>query len=343
MILRDFRVQRVSSLKHPHAIDELAARQGLSSRPLNVLAVSLAGLIVTSHFAAPAYGFPFARKKAETPAVTSPQAPGRGQAVASSIQNPGQASNASAAPEGQGQARTAPAAAAPPLKPATPAERQEARGRDLVFQSQFWLAELQKQPSDTEAAVEASNALRRIGSAERAVEVAAIGLQFKSEAPALWSALGLGLLAANKTENAVQALTKAASLNPRDASLQSALGVAFDRLGRADLAKAAYESGLAIAPQDSAILANYGLSVAMGGDLRTAETILRRAVQNPLAPPQARQNLALVVGLQGRFSESEQIASRDVPPTVAAENVAYLRQMLNGGESRWSQASRQGQ
>lgn len=42
-----------------------------------------------------------------------------------------------------------------------------------------------------------------------------------------------------------------------------------------------------------------------------------------------RQNLALVVGLQRRFAEAEQIASADLPKDEAAANVAYLREMLS--------------
>jgi hypothetical protein len=42
-----------------------------------------------------------------------------------------------------------------------------------------------------------------------------------------------------------------------------------------------------------------------------------------------RQNLALVVGLQGRFPEAEQIARRELSPQQADANVAYLRGMLS--------------
>ena len=42
-----------------------------------------------------------------------------------------------------------------------------------------------------------------------------------------------------------------------------------------------------------------------------------------------RQNLALVVGLQGRFAEAETIVKGDLPAEEAAANVAYLRQMLS--------------
>jgi Flp pilus assembly protein TadD len=42
-----------------------------------------------------------------------------------------------------------------------------------------------------------------------------------------------------------------------------------------------------------------------------------------------RQNLGLVVGLQGRFAEAETIVKADLPPDQAAANVAYLKEMLN--------------
>ena len=41
-----------------------------------------------------------------------------------------------------------------------------------------------------------------------------------------------------------------------------------------------------------------------------------------------RQNLALVIGLQGRFAEAETIVRADLSPEEAAQNVAYLRRMI---------------
>jgi Flp pilus assembly protein TadD len=54
-----------------------------------------------------------------------------------------------------------------------------------------------------------------------------------------------------------------------------------------------------------------------------------------------RQNLALVVGLEGRFKEAEQIARADLPPDEAAANVAYLRAML-AQPNNWKKLGRQG-
>jgi len=49
-----------------------------------------------------------------------------------------------------------------------------------------------------------------------------------------------------------------------------------------------------------------------------------------------RQNLALVVGLQGRFDEARSIASKDLPPDEVDANLAYLQQMLSQPNT-WAQ------
>ena len=67
--------------------------------------------------------------------------------------------------------------------------------------------------------------------------------------------------------------------------------------------------------------------------MRRAWTVIRNAVASgeliPRADARVRQNLALAVGLQGRFDEASRIASEDLPPDQAQANVAYLRAMLS--------------
>ena len=97
-----------------------------------------------------------------------------------------------------------------------------------------------------------------------------------------------------------------------------------------------YRRALEIKPNDPSILSNLGMSYVLEGDLRTAETYMRSAAEQPAADSRVRQNLALVVGLQGRFEEAEQIASHELSPEQAKANVAYLRQML-AQQNAWSQ------
>jgi Flp pilus assembly protein TadD len=77
------------------------------------------------------------------------------------------------------------------------------------------------------------------------------------------------------------------------------------------------------------VLSNLGMSYVLTKELPKAEEILRRAYAGGKADARVRQNLGLVVGLQGRFAEAETIVKADLPPAEAAANVAYLKEMLN--------------
>ena len=105
-------------------------------------------------------------------------------------------------------------------------------------------------------------------------------------------------------------------------------GAVLDQMGRHAEAQRHYASALKIVADEPSVLSNLGLSYLLMKDLKNAEITLRRAVAQPNAGPKVRQNLALVVGLRGRFEEAEKIASADLPEIEAAANVNYLRQML---------------
>jgi Flp pilus assembly protein TadD len=109
----------------------------------------------------------------------------------------------------------------------------------------------------------------------------------------------------------------------------SAQGSALDQLGRHDEARRYYASALKIRPDDPSVLSNLGLSYLLSKDLNQAEEALRRANGHRDADPRVRENLALVVGLQGRLSEAEAIVKADQPPEEAQANVAYLHRLLS--------------
>jgi Flp pilus assembly protein TadD len=102
----------------------------------------------------------------------------------------------------------------------------------------------------------------------------------------------------------------------------------LDQMGRHADAQRYYLTALKMVPDEPSVLSNLGLSYALSKDLPNAEATLRRASAHPPVDQRVRQNLALVVGLQGRFAEAETIARADLPAEEAVANVAYLRQML---------------
>ena len=105
------------------------------------------------------------------------------------------------------------------------------------------------------------------------------------------------------------------------------------------------QTGLAISLMPEALHAN--LTVQEFTDvieylttLKQAESTLRQVSMLPKAAsePRIRQNLALVVGLQGRFDEARKIASEDLPPDQVEANMVYLQKMLSQPNT-WQQLS----
>ena len=183
-------------------------------------------------------------------------------------------------------------------------------------------------PGDADAALQYGKALRIAGQRSQAVAVLEQATIAHPSNKALLAGYGRALADNGNFQQAYDVLSRAHSPDDPDWRILSAQGTALDQLGRHDEARQYYASALKIAPDEPSVLSNLGLSYALSKDLVRAELTLRRAIVRPNADQRVRQNLALVVGLQGRFSEAEAIAKADLPPQIAAANMGYLRQML---------------
>jgi Flp pilus assembly protein TadD len=183
-------------------------------------------------------------------------------------------------------------------------------------------------PGDTNAAIAYASALR--ASDQRAQAVAVLE-QTSIRNPTnmlVLGAYGRALADAGQYQQALVTLDHAHTPDAPDWRILNVQGAVFDQMGRHADAQRHYASALKIVPDEPSVLSNLGLSYLLTKDLKNAEVTLRRAVAQPNAGPKVRQNLALVVGLRGRFEEAEKIATADLPESEATANVAYLRQML---------------
>ncbi|OWV80074.1 pilus assembly protein TadD [Rhizobium sp. R635] len=186
-----------------------------------------------------------------------------------------------------------------------------------------------KNPRDPVNGVNYANLLRMNG---RDAQALAVMQQVAIANPGdrnVLAAYGKAQAAAGQFEQALDTIGRAQTPDRPDWKLISAQGAILDQMGRATDARKRYRDALDIQPNEPSILSNLGMSYVLTGDLRTAETYLRSAASQPTADSRVRQNLALVVGLQGRFPEAEQIARRELSPQQADANVAYLRGMLS--------------
>jgi len=183
-------------------------------------------------------------------------------------------------------------------------------------------------PDDPAMALAYAQALRGSGQRTQAVSVLQQASFKHPRDTALLGAYGRALSDVGNFEQALEVLGRAHTPEQPDWRILSAQGAVLDQLGRHDEAQRYYSSALKIKPDDPGVLSNLGLSYALAKDLKNAEATLRRAATGVGIDPRVRQNLALVVGLQGRFGEAESIARADLPSGEAAANVAYLRRML---------------
>ncbi|NNG73077.1 tetratricopeptide repeat protein [Rhizobium laguerreae] len=187
----------------------------------------------------------------------------------------------------------------------------------------------EKNPRDPVTGVNYANLLRMNG---RDTQALAVMQQVAITNPGdrnVLAAYGKAQAAAGQFQQALDTIGRAQTPDRPDWKLVSAQGAILDQMGRASEARQRYRDALDIQPNEPSILSNLGMSYVLTGDLRTAETYLRSAASQPTADSRVRQNLALVVGLQGRFPEAEQIARRELSPQQADANVAYLRGMLS--------------
>jgi Flp pilus assembly protein TadD len=184
-------------------------------------------------------------------------------------------------------------------------------------------------PKDPDAALSYGQALRATGQRAQAAAVLERATIAHPGNKALLAGYGRALADNGNFQQAFDVLTRAHSPDNPDWRILSVQGTVLDQLGRHDEARSYYASALKIVPDEPSVLSNLGLSYVLSKDLPKAEETLRRAYASARADARVRQNLALVIGLQGRFADAETIVKADLPPEEAAANVAYLKQMLS--------------
>lgn len=198
----------------------------------------------------------------------------------------------------------------------------------------------EKNPKDKATGLQYANVLRMVGRHEQALAVMhKVAIHHPTDNEVL-AAYGKALAAQGNLPKALDVIRRAQRPDHPDWRLMSAEGAILDQIGKSGEARNMYRKALDLKPNEASILSNMGISYLLAGDLRSSEVYLRKAIKNPGADSRVRQNLSLVVGLQGRFDEAETIAKGELPPAEAQENIAYLRKMLSQ-QSAWNQLKEQ--
>jgi len=195
-------------------------------------------------------------------------------------------------------------------------------------------AQYQRNPKDRTTALYYAQALRANDQADQASAVLENAIALYPNDPALQLAYAKALAAGGKLDQALNMVEQAIDPTAPDWNALLVKGAILDQDGQNDAARQSYMAALKIAPNQPSLHANLGLSYAMTNELDKAEKELRVAVSLPGATSQVRQNLALIIGLQGRFDEAQRLFSAELPPEKVASNMDYIRALLTQ-QNRW--------
>ena len=200
---------------------------------------------------------------------------------------------------------------------------------DLRRYTQAWEKRYDSRPNDKETVLAYARGLRAMGQYDQAVAVLQNLALKNPEDLEILGGYGKALADAGRLPEASEVLKQSHRPEKPNWSILSAQGSVADQMGDHGAAQAFYRESLKINPGEPAVLSNLGLSLALTKKLDQAEETLRLASAHPKADARVRQNLALVLALQGKFTEAETVSARDVSPEQATANVTTIRQMIS--------------
>ena len=187
-------------------------------------------------------------------------------------------------------------------------------------------------PKDPAIAMQYARALRAAGERSQAVAVLEQATLANPGSKALLAAYGRALADNGNFQLAFDVLSRAHTPEDPDWRILSVQGAALDQLGRYEEARQYYDSALKIAPDEPSVLSNLGLSYLLSKDLPHAEEASDK-------DPRVRMNLAVVLGLEGRLGDAENLAKADLPVEQATANLAELKRLLSKKDNAHSRGA----
>ena len=191
-----------------------------------------------------------------------------------------------------------------------------------------WAEAYAKNPQDPRMALGYAKALKAIGSRDKSLEILTAAFRANSNNGEVAAELGRLALDMGHLEIAKPTLQVAEAQGVRDWKTLSAQGTLHAKLGQHAEAQQYYLAALQVQPDAVSVINNLALSYALDGKADKSEALLRKAVASGQEDKRVRQNLALVLGLQGKFDEARKVASVDMTDTEAKSSMSYLRNML---------------
>lgn len=194
--------------------------------------------------------------------------------------------------------------------------------------TEHWGQEYSKDPRDLDKALAYAASLKALGQKEQALAVLQQASLLHGSDKKLASDYGRLALEMDQVSVAKKLLEVADDPGNPDWRVVMARGTVLAKEGHYRDSISFYERALALKPGHASVINNLALAYTMSGDAGKGEDLLRQASASGEANAKVRQNLALVLGLQGKYDEATKVGSLDLPADKAQENTELLKKMV---------------
>jgi len=181
---------------------------------------------------------------------------------------------------------------------------------------QTWGKAYSKNEKDKFAALNYAAALRASGQSGQAVAIMRKAAIYHPDDREVLAGFGKALAADSRFDEALATIQRAQRPDNPDWQLLSTEGGIRDSLNQHQEARGLYQQALVLAPGEPQVLNNLGMSYVLTNELGAAESVLRQAAASPRATLKVRENLALVLRLEGK-SDGAQAGDPAIPLLVS--------------------------
>ncbi|MCB1520375.1 MAG: tetratricopeptide repeat protein [Hyphomicrobiaceae bacterium] len=212
-------------------------------------------------------------------------------------------------------------------KPAPIAEVATNSQSELEKATEYWGRKFMSSPNDLKTALNYARNLKAMGQKKQALGVLQQAGVYHGQNRELASEYGRLALDLGQVSVAKPLLAFADDASKPDWRVISARGTVLAKEGAYKESIPYFERAMALSNSNPGVMNNLAMAYALAGEPDRSEKLLRTAL-NKGAPAKSRQNLALVLGLQGRYDEATAMGRRDLAPQVAQADTNMVRQIV---------------
>lgn len=199
---------------------------------------------------------------------------------------------------------------------------------DLQKATEYWGKRYAENPAELEPALNYARNLRALGEKQQALNILQQASMLHATDRQLNSEYGRLALELDQVSIADRLLAAADDPAKPDWRVVSARGTVLSKQQRYAEAIRYYERASQLSANQPSVMNNLALAYAMNGEPARAEEVLRRIPADGPANVKVRQNLALVLGLQGKYDEATKVGAEVASKETAKSNTNVIKQMV---------------